>query len=330
MEQTARSHDEVEGQNARDYELITLRALSGRFPDVDSAMAEIARLAAVLTLPKGTIHVISDVHGEDKKLRHVINNASGSLRPLVQRLFAGRLTDAEQRQLLNVLYYPYEAMEALRPQLGDQAARAAWAKRTLRQQFEVVRALASGLRRATVIELVPPVNLELFAELRNEAANARGPQYIDAMVDALADHGRELEAVRAASRLVRNLSTAEIIVAGDLGDRGPHIDRVIDYLMRQPNLAIVWGNHDVSWMGACLGQEALIATVVRFSLRYGRLAQLEEGYGITLQPLADLARKAYATDPAEQFRVKDSDDLLLARMQKAIAIVQFKLEGQTS
>src|SRR5438046_10687239 len=95
MDPKAGSHNDAEGQNARDYELITLRALSDRFPDVDSAMAEIARLAAVLTLPKGTIHVISDIHGEDKKLRHVINNASGTLRPLVQKLFANRMTPAE-------------------------------------------------------------------------------------------------------------------------------------------------------------------------------------------------------------------------------------------
>jgi fructose-1,6-bisphosphatase-3 len=311
-------------------ELALLNALATDYTSADAALAELAALQATLSLPKGTIHVISDVHGEDKKLRHVINNASGSLRPLVQWLFKDRLSEAEQRQLLNVLYYPYEAMEYLRPQLADPAVRRAWAKRTLRQQFEVVRVLAAAMRRATVIELVPPVYLELFAELRNEAVNARGEQYIDAMVDALANHGRDLEAVRAASRLVRNLSTSEIIVAGDLGDRGPNIDRVIEYLMRQPNLSIVWGNHDMSWMGACLGQTALVATVVRFSLRYGRLSQLEEGYGITLQPLADLARRTYSTDPAEHFRVKGSDDLLLARMQKAIAIMQFKLEGQTS
>ena len=311
-------------------ELALLNALATDYPSVDSALAEVAALRATLSLPKGTVHVISDIHGEDKKLRHIINNASGSLRPLVQRLFAGRLDEAAQRQLLNVLYYPREAMDALRPQLADTAARRDWAKRTLRLQFEVVRSLASKLRRATVIELVPPVYLELFAELRNEGLNARGEQDIDAMVDALSDYGRDLDAVRAASRLIRNLSTAEIIVAGDLGDRGPRIDSVCEYLMRQPNISIVWGNHDVSWMGACLGQAALVATVVRISLRYNRIAQLEEGYGITLQPLRELARKVYGDDPAGQFKVKGSDEVVLARMQKAIAILQFKLEGQTS
>jgi fructose-1,6-bisphosphatase-3 len=311
-------------------ELALLKALSDDYPSSDAALAEAAALRAMLSLPKGTVHVISDVHGEDKKLRHIINNASGSLRPLVHRLFANRLHESEQRQLLNILYYPREMTAALRSQLADSAVRRAWAKRTLRQQFEVVRVLASSVRRAGVIELVPPVYLELFAELRNEQTNARGEQYVDAMVDALADHDRDLDAIRAASRLVRNLSASEIIVAGDLGDRGPNIDRVIDYLMRQPNVSIVWGNHDVSWMGACLGQEALVATVVRFSVRYGRLAQLEEGYGISLQPLADLARAVYGVDPCEQFKVKGSDSPILARMQKAIAIIQFKLEGQTS
>src|SRR6202023_135579 len=116
-----------------------------------------------------------------------------------------------------------------------------------------------------------------------------------------------------------------------LGDRGPRLDKVIDYLIEQPKVSFTWGNHEASWMGACLGQEALIATVVRLSLRYRRLAQLEEGYGIPLAPVERLARTAYADDPAERFAVKGDgveDPLLLARMQKAAAILQFKLEGQ--
>lgn len=315
-------------------ELALLQALSARYPTADAALAEAAALRAGLSLPKGTVHVISDVHGEDKKLRHVINNASGSLRPLVASLFDGKLLADEQRGLLNVLYYPREAMAALRASLTDRAARVAWAKQILRRQFEVVRALAAQYRSVRATELFPADYAELFEELYDEPCSGRGRGYVDAMIDALADHGRELAAVRAASRLVRNLSVAELIVAGDLGDRGPRIDRVIEYLMRQPHVSLVWGNHDVSWMGACLGQPALIATVVRFSLRYGRTAQLEEGYGIPLEALEDLAREAYADDPAEQFKVKVKgsawDEKLLARMQKAIAILQLKLEAQTS
>lgn len=316
-------------------ELALLQALAVRYPTADAALAEAAALRAGLGLPKGTVHVISDVHGEDRKLRHVINNASGSLRPLVESLFKEVLSDPERRLLLNVLYYPRETMASLRGQLADFTARVEWAKRLLRLQFDVVRALASGYRSGHVTALFPPTHAEFFEELFDEPVTGRGHGYVDAMIDALAAHGRELAAVRAASRLVRNLSVAELVVAGDLGDRGPRIDRVIDYLMRQPHVSLVWGNHDALWMGACLGQEALVATVVRFSLRYGRTAQLEEGYGISLQPLEELARAVYGDDPAEQFRVKVKsssplDELLMARMQKAIAVMQFKLEAQTS
>lgn len=308
-----------------------LRALALRFPNADTALAELSALRAGLSLPKGTVHVVSDVHGEYKKLRHIINNASGTLRPLVEALFANRLTEVELRELLAVLYYPREAMDHLHDRLSDSVVRQAWVRRTLRLQFEVVRQLDGVYRRAHIVSLFPPAYGELFAELLHEPIKSRGPEYIDAMIDALTAYGADLNAVRAASRLVRNLSVSEIVVAGDLGDRGPRIDRVIDYLMQQPNVSIAWGNHDVLWMGACLGHEALIATVVRISLRYRRLSQLEEGYGLIMSPLEKLAREVYADDPAERFKTRGAglrDDLLMARMQKAVAIIQFKLEGQ--
>jgi len=314
-------------------ELAGLRDLAYRYPNAGAALAQAAVLRAALRLPKGTVHVVSDVHGEYKKLRHVINNASGRLRPLVASLVGGRLSADEQRELLSVLYYPRETMEHLRPLLADAEARRVWVRRTLRLQFEVVRGLARGYRHEHVRALFPAEAREICEELLAEPSSGRGPDYVDAMLDALAEAGRDLTAVRLTSRLVRNLSVSELVVAGDLGDRGPRIDKVIDYLMRQPNVSFAWGNHDVLWMGACLGQEALIATVLRVSLRYRRLFQLEEGYGITLAPLERLARQAYADDPAERFRAKlpgQRDDLLIARMQKAAAVMQFKLEGQTA
>src|SRR5437764_8700198 len=149
------------------------------------------------------------------------------------------------------------------------------------------------------------------------------------MIEPLSLYDRDRSAVRAASRLVRDLSVSEIVVAGDLGDRGPRLDRVVDYLLEQPHVSFTWGNHDASWMGACLGHEALIATVLRISLRYRRLSQLEEGYGITMAPVEKLARTVYGDDPADCFGVKGQglrEPLLMARMQKAMAILQFKLE----
>jgi fructose-1,6-bisphosphatase-3 len=308
-----------------------LESLAAQFPNAELALAEVAALKAQLDLPKPTVHVISDIHGDYKKLRHVINNASGSLRALISELFAGKITDEEQRELLAVLYYPQEALEDIELKLSETTARRAWVKRTLRRQFEIVRALAGAYRRADVVKIFPPAQRELFDELLNESCLHRGASYVDRMVDTLGERGRDLKLVRAASHVVRNLSIAELIVAGDLGDRGARLDRVVDYLSRQLKVRFVWGNHDVSWMGACLGHEALIATVLRLSVRYRRLSQLEEGYGITLAPLERLARTIYKDDPAQQFGTKGTglrDDLVMARMQKAAAVMQFKLEGQ--
>jgi fructose-1,6-bisphosphatase-3 len=140
-----------------------------------------------------------------------------------------------------------------------------------------------------------------------------------------------LNLIHVISRLVRNLAVYELIIGGDCWDRGPRGDRVVDYLQRQPNVSFIWGNHDAEWIGACLGNDALLCSVLRFSLRYRRLAQLDEGYGIPLTPLEYLANTVYANDPAAQFMPKPDGlrpKLLVARMQKAIAIMQFKLEGQ--
>jgi fructose-1,6-bisphosphatase-3 len=309
-----------------------LHALSRNYPTAETAIAEAAALRAALSLPKGVVHVVSDVHGEYKKLRHIINNASGSLRELVGKIFNGNLSDREQQELLAVLYYPRELMEHLHERMNDRAARRVWVRALLRRQFKIVRELARACRLRQVYALMPSDYAELFEELLGESLTGRTQAYVDAMIDAYAEHNKDLPAVRAASRLVRNLSVAEIIVAGDLGDRGPRLDKVIDYLSEQPHVSFTWGNHDVSWMGACLGQEALIATVLRVSLRYRRLSQLEEGYGLIIAPLERLARNVYAGDPCARFQAKGTglrDDQLMAQMQKAIAVMQFKLEGQT-
>ena len=310
-----------------------LRALSYRLPDVPSALAEIAHLSAILTLPRGTIHVVSDVHGEFQKLEHVLRNGSGSLRPLVEHLFGTRLDEAARATLLNLVYYPRETWQRIAAGLTDGAARAAFVRDSILRELELLRVLMAryGLRHAR--RMSPPALAGVFDELVFSPMLARDPAYVDALLAPFIRDDGGIEVLRATAHLLRSFSSYEVIVAGDLGDRGPRIDRVIDALRRQRNLAITWGNHDAEWMGACLGQEALIATVVRISLRYGRIAQLEEGYGIPVEPLEQLVHAAYFDDPAERFHSKGEDlrdPLLLARMQKAAAVLQFKLEGQTA
>lgn len=314
-------------------ELTGLQALATRYPNVASAQSEIAACKAGLTLPKPAIHVISDIHGDYRKLRHVINNASGKLRPLVEELFGHQTSLEELTAFLAILYYPRETMQHLRAQLSTPDAQAQWAAPILRMQFQLIRRLGTVYRRHHVHALFPAAYTELFEELFEMPVWERDPEYTQTLIRVFVEGGAIFEVVRAASRLARNLSVGEIFVAGDMGDRGERIDKVIDYLMRQPNVAITWGNHDTSWMGACLGEPTAIATVLRLSLRYQRLEQLEEGYGILIEPLEHLARTVYGNDPAERFHAKSSglrDDLTMARMQKAAAVLNFKLEGSSS
>mgnify|MGYP000567539919 CR=1 FL=1 len=314
-----------------------LRALAARFPTADAALSEAAGLSATLDLPMGLVHIISDVHGEDLKLRHVIHNASGALRPLVEEVLKDKLSAAERARFLSILYYPREALARFAPQViaagdaegGGVGGRTAWVFGTLSLQCEIIRALRKTYRRDRVDRLTPPEFRELFVEM----LSGQRPEFPKAILQALARCDRDWEAITAASRLIRNLASAEILVAGDLGDRGPRIDRVIDLLMHQPGdiVNLLWGNHDAIWMGSVLGHDPCILTVLRFSARYRRAAQLEEGYGILTTPLERLVRECYADDPAERFIPKGDgwrDPLMVARMQKAIAIMQFKAEGR--
>jgi fructose-1,6-bisphosphatase-3 len=312
-------------------DLAILRALSDRFHNVDAALAECARLSAVLTLPKGTVHVISDVHGEDKKLRHVINNASGTLRPLVEKLFAARMTPAQFKEFLTLTFYPAEVTARMAKRNLPPAELRPFAIRTLLAQFELVRVLAGRFSHKRAMAVFPPEYQDLLLELLNAPTPERGEQFVEAVVEELLPRGKALHLVHITGRLIRNLAVYELVIAGDCWDRGPRGDRVVEYLRQQPDVSFIWGNHDAAWLGAALGHDALICHVLRVSLRYRRLSQLDEGYSIPLTPLEHLARTVYADDPALQFMPKARGmrpDEVVARMQKAIAIMQFKLEGQ--
>jgi fructose-1,6-bisphosphatase-3 len=313
-------------------ELTALRPLQRSYPNVDTAVDKLARLASEATLPKGVVHVISDVHGEDAKLRHVINNASGTLRPLVEKMFAGVLSSAELQEFVSLLFYPRETLERLAPVLVEKQAQGNYCRRVLRQLFEVVRQLARRRSPGQVARIFPTEYEELFRELLHEPDEGHGPAYYDAIVETLVQNDRALAVIRLTVRVVRNLAVDELVIGGDCWDRGPRGDRVVDHLMHQPDVAFTWGNHDAAWLGACLGQEALIAQVLRISCRYRRLSQLEEGYGINLQPLERLVRTVYADDPASCYPPKGDglrEKITMARLQKAAAVMQYKLEGQT-
>lgn len=310
-------------------DLTYLEILAKRFPDAPAVLAELSNLEAVLTLPKPTVHVVSDVHGEDVKLRQVVNNASGSLRPLYEQLFAGRLDPQAIEQLLTLTYYPRETWAVL-VRGASPARRRELLHWVARHAVVAIRDLARHYSLKYVARVIPDPFDALFRELVFADQLARQPAFLAQLLEPALRHDRDAELVALIAQVIRHLAVGELVVAGDLGDRGPRIDRVIDVIAEQPNVAITWGNHDADWIAATLGQPAAIATVIRLSLRYDRLAQLEDGYGISLEPVRRLARDAYGDDPATCFDVRgDGDDRgELARMQKAIAILQFKLEGE--
>jgi fructose-1,6-bisphosphatase-3 len=196
----------------------------------------------------------------------------------------------------------------------------------------VVRALARRRSFQRTLQLLPMDHRDLLQDLLYESSSCHGVNATDAIIESLVRHGRAAQFIRVIVRVLRDLTVDELIIAGDFWDRGPRGDRVVDYLQRQPNVSITWGNHDVAWLGACLGQEALIAHVLRISTRYRQLSQLEEGYGIIMEPLEHLVREVYSDDPADRFVPRGTglrETVMMARMQKAAAIMQFKLEGQT-
>jgi fructose-1,6-bisphosphatase-3 len=235
------------------------------------------------------------------------------------------------QEFLTLIFYPAEVTLKLEQTLTDREELRAFARRTLRHQFELVRVLASRYSLKRAMQVFPREYAALFSEILHEPTAERGREFVEAIVDELLTRGRALHLIHITGRLIRNLAIYELIIGGDCWDRGPRGDRVVDYLRDQPNVSFIWGNHDMAWLGAGLGHEALICHVLRVSLRYRCLRQLDEGYSIPFTPLEHLVRTVYADDPAAHFKPKSSGirpDLLVAQMQKAAAIMQFKLEGQ--
>lgn len=312
-------------------DLSSLEFLAAKFSNTDAAIAEIARLSAIQTLPRGAIHMISDIHGEDKKLRHVINNASGTLRPLVEQMFGKRMAPDELKDFLKITFYPAEVTDQLEQNLTDSVELKCYAQKILKPQFELLRHLLSNYSLKLATEILPADYQNLILEILHAPTRESGDDFIEAIIGELQRQGRVLHLIHIVGRLIRNLAVDELIIGGDCWDRGPRGDRVVDYLRLQPNVSFIWGNHDALWLGAALGNEALICTALRVSLRYRRISQLDEGYSVPLTPLEHLAREIYTDDPAEFYIPKGSgmrSKELVARMQKAAAVMQFKLEGQ--
>lgn len=312
------------------WEVPGLQLVARQFPNRDAALSEIARQQAESQLPVGSIHVISDIHGEDAKLRHVLHNGSGTLRPLIEELFADELKPDELRNLVSLFFYPDEMLALVRERIGIGPELDRFFEDAMTKLAKLLRVLARNRSLSRVAKAADPAIRDLLLELACGPYSVTQPEYLQAITRSIVAHGRGARVVHHMIKMIRGLAVEELIIGGDCWDRGPRGDRVVDHLMHQPKLSFIWGNHDMAWVGAAFGHPACVAHVCRISLRYGRLEQLEEGYSIPMWPLIKLAQTVYSDDPAPSFKPKlptQRDPLLVARMQKAAAIIQFKLEA---
>jgi len=313
-----------------------LRLLSEKFPNAQSVVTELINLRAILSLPKGTEHFVSDLHGASSAFIHMIKNASGVVRKKVDEVYGYAMDEEEKRALCALIYYPDERIEYERTVQADMNA---WYKKRLQQVVEVARAVTIKYSRSKVHKLLPPDYAYIIGELLHESnMEQRDRQtYYNAIIDAIIETGCAEQLLIAISYLIHGLTIDTLHIVGDIFDRGSGATKILDVLSTVRDYDIQWGNHDIEWMGAMTGNLALLATVLRVSIRYANIETLEEGYGINLLPLANFAMTVYGDDPCTIWQTKDFENnprltrsaQLMAKMHKAMSIIQFKLEGQT-
>ncbi len=309
-----------------------LELLSQLFPTANKASAEIINLRAILNLPKATEFFASDIHGEFDAFSHILRNGSGSIRLKIDDVFGEELTDEQKRSLATLIYYPREKMELILSETDDEVA---WFNETLPRLVAVCKRAAQKYTRSRVRRALPDDFAYLIEELMTEDHHGVDKEaYYAAIIEATINTGRAVELVESLCLLIQWLAIDQLHIIGDIYDRGPAPDVIMETLIDYHDVDVQWGNHDVVWMGAALGQRGCIAHVVRNCARYGNLSILEDAYGINILPLASFAQEAYKDDPCVAFGLKGNPDLtdaerdLNIKIQKAMAIIQFKVEAQ--
>lgn len=331
-----------------------LRLLSEKFPNAQAVITELINLRAILSLPKGTEHFVSDLHGASMAFIHMIKNASGVVRRKVDEVYGDTMAEEEKRALCALIYYPDERIEiikrfyageqvdsiiSLNSQICELKTLNDWYRIRLHQVVDIARAVTIKYSRSKVEKLLLPEYAYIIRELLHESRLEQKDRqtYYNAIIDAIIETGCADQLIIVISYLIHSLTIDTLHIVGDIFDRGSGAAKILDVLSTVRDYDIQWGNHDIEWMGAMAGNWALIATVLRVSIRYANIETLEEGYGINLLPLANFAMTVYGDDPCTIWQTKDFENnprltrsaQLMAKMHKAISIIQFKLEGQT-
>ncbi|MBC2169403.1 fructose-1,6-bisphosphatase [Listeria booriae] len=311
-----------------------LRLLSRNYPTIASTATEIINLEAILNLPKGTEHFLSDLHGEYEAFEQVIRNGSGVVKRKIHDLFGDRLTDAEINGLATLIYYPEQKMDIV---LETEENLDFWYRNTLFQLIELAVHVSSKYTRSKVRKAMPADFEYILQELLHENHHLMDKSlYYQEIITSIITLDRAAEFIGALARLIQRLVVDHLHIVGDVYDRGPYPDKIMDTLMAYHSLDFQWGNHDMLWMGAASGSRVCLANVLRISSRYLNLDIIEDSYGISIRPLALFAEAHYGDDPCTAFLPQQYEQApqstteinQIARMHKAIAVIQFKLEGE--
>ena len=317
-----------------DTDLHYLQLLSKQYPTIESAGAEIINLQAILNLPKGTEHFVSDIHGEYGAFSHVLRNASGVIKDLINRVFGNTMRESEKKELATLIYYPEKKLAIVEKNETDIND---WYRIILLRMIKMCKAASSKYTRSKVRKALPPSYAYIIEELLHEDDNsADKQQYYDKIIETIIRLYQANDFITKLAHLIQRLAIDRLHIIGDIYDRGRNAVKIIDMISTYHSVDIQWGNHDISWIGAASGCKALICNVIRIQARYANLDTIEEDYGINLIPLATFAMEKYKHDPCTKFmpNIGDRSDLsekeisLIAKMHKAITIIQFKCEAQ--
>ena len=313
-----------------------LRLLAKQYPTVQAAGSEIINLRAILNLPKGTEHFMSDIHGEHEAFLHILNSCSGEVKDKLDELFGTTMTQRDRNDLATLIYYPSAKLALVSDENEDMEE---WYRITLHRLVLLCRWVSVKYTRTKVRSAMPEGYRDIIDELlhtRDDEQNKR--EYYENIITSIIEIGQAGDVIEAICHTIKRLTVDHLHIVGDIFDRGPRADIVMDSLLGCHSVDIQWGNHDILWMGAGSGSRTLVATVLSNSIHYNNLEVIETGYGISLRPLSIFANEVYKDCDTHCFNVKltgtdadsytEKDKLLSARMYKAITIILFKLEGQ--
>ncbi|MFN3411445.1 MAG: fructose-1,6-bisphosphatase [Exilispira sp.] len=314
-----------------DKNQIYFSLLKKQFPTIESATTEIINLEAIRNLPKGTEHFISDIHGEYRAFDHILRTASGVIRKKVEETFGQKLTENEKDEISILISYPEEKLEILKEKIDRS-----FLMQKLEYLLAVCRVVTSKYTRSKVRKALPEDFGYIIEELLHESeGNLNKKEYHNSIINTIIEKNEGIRFIVSIAKFIQKMVVDRIHILGDIFDRGPGADIILDNLIKYQNVDFVWGNHDILWLGASSGNYACISNCIRISLRYANHEMLREGYGIDISPLASLAYEKYFDCSGSIFEPKISKDeislkeyKLMTAMHKAITIIQLKLEAK--